>query len=97
MYLAKPQKAVLKKIRGDSVYDDEDSTEVDIDLVHYNTDMAIRFGIVSVPEAKGYFITRNIDVKEGDQIIYNSHIYTVIQVNDRWQFNKVVNIVLAVK
>lgn len=97
MYLATPQTATLKKYRSSGVYDDESTTDVTIDVIHYNTDLAVRFGIVTVPQAKGYFIARNIDAKEGDQIVFNSHTYTIIQVNDRWQFNKITNKVLVVK
>lgn len=97
MFLTNPKKATLKKFRSSSFYDDEATTEKTIDIIPYNEEMRIRFGIVTIPEAKGYFITRNIDAKEGDQVIFNSHTYTIIQVDDRWQFNKIVNKVLVVK
>lgn len=97
MYLATPRTATLKKYRSSAVYDDESTTDITIDVIFYNTDIALRFGIVTIPEAKGYFIARNIDAQEGDQVVYDSHTYTILQVNDRWQFNKCVNKVLAVK
>lgn len=97
MFLTKPVDATLNQYRSSSVYDDEETTSVSIKVVPYNTDMAINFGIVTIPEATGYFITKYDDIKEGDQIIYNSHTYTIIKVADMWQFNKVVNMVLYVK
>lgn len=97
MFLTNPKTATLKKFRSSGIYDDENSTEETIEIVPYNEQMAIRFGIVSIPEAKGYFIARDIDAKEGDQVVYNSHTYTIMQIDERWQFNKVVNKILVVK
>lgn len=97
MFLTIPKKATLKKYRDSSVYDDEVTSSVEIKVVPYNTDMAINFGIVTIPQATGYFITKYDDAKEGDQVLFNNHTYTIIKVADLWQFNKVTNMVLYVK
>jgi hypothetical protein len=97
MFLSVPKIATLKKYRDSGVYDDEVTTTETIKVCQYNVDMAIRFGIVSVPNATGYFITQNIDAKEGDQIVCDGHTYTILKVSDRWQFNKIVNMEIAVK
>lgn len=68
-----------------------------IKIIPYNADMAIRFGIVTIPEATGYFITNCKDAKEGDQVILDGHTFTIIKIADLWQFNKLVNLVLYVK
>lgn len=97
MFLSVPKSATLKQFRSSEVYDDEATTDVAIKIVPYNTDMAIRFGIVTIPQATGYFITTYTDAKEGDQVIFNNHEYTIIKVADLWQFNKITNLVLYVK
>ena len=97
MFLTKPMMATLKQFRSSNVYDDEETESIDIKVVPYNVDMAINFGIVTIPEATGYFITKYENAKEGDQIIFNGHEYTIIKVADMWQFNKMVNMVLYVK
>lgn len=97
MFLTKPKQATLKKFRSNEVYDDETTSEVTIKVVPYNVDMAINFGIVTIPEATGYFITDIGDIKEGDQVILSDHTFTILKVADLWQFNKVTNMVLYVK
>ena len=101
MYVFNPRKAkLIQKNRGaDSVYDDEDmNTPIDIDVIPYNVDQAIRYGIYTVPEATGYFIIRSkVDIWEGDQIIFNTRKYSVIKVIDNWIFNKIENITIAVR
>lgn len=81
-----------------SVYDDQDKQEVEIKVCPYNADISVRFGIDTVPEAKGYFIVKgNTPVKEGDQLIVGDRTFSIIDVKDNWIWNKVANIILAVK
>ena len=81
-----------------SYYDDQDKQEVDIVVCPYNADMSIKFGEYTVAQAKGYFIVKNnVDVKEGDQLIVGNRTFSIIDVKDSWIWNKVANIVLAVK
>ena len=83
---------------NDSIYDDKNKQEVDIVVCPYNVDMAIRVGIYTIPEAKGYFIIKNnVDVREGDQIEFKGDTFTIIQVNDNLIWNKLANISIAVK
>lgn len=82
----------------ENIYDDQDQQTIDIVVCPYNVDQAIRFGIYTIPEATGYFIIKNnLDVKEGDQIVFNDKTYTILQVNDNWIWNKIANISVAVK
>lgn len=82
----------------ENIYDDQDQQTIDIVVCPYNVDQAIRFGIYTIPEATGYFIIKNnVDVKEGDQIVFNNKTYTILQVNDNWIWNKIANISVAVK
>ena len=82
----------------ESVYDDQDKKELDIVVCPYNVDQAIRFGIYTVPEATGYFIIKSkVDVREGDQLIFKNHEFTILKVQDNWLWNKVANISIAVK
>ena len=79
-------------------YDDQDKQEVNIKVCPYNVDMAIKFGINTVPEATGYFIIKaKTPVKEGDQLIIDGKTFSIIKVQDDWIWNKVANIILAVK
>lgn len=81
-----------------SIYDDQDQQTVSIKVCPYNMSDAIKFGLYTVPEAKGYFqVKRNVDVEEGDQIVFNGKTYTVLNVQDNWLFNRVENKILAVK
>lgn len=81
-----------------SVYDDDDKQEVQIKVCPYNADMKIKFGVYTVPEAKGYFIVKNnTDVREGDQLIVGGRTFSIIEVKDDWIWNKLANIILAVK
>ena len=80
------------------VWDDEYTLEEDIVLCPYNQDVSVGFGTYTVPEAKGYFIVKNnVDVKEGDQVIFNGDTYTIIDVKDNWIWNKIFNYTIAVK
>lgn len=101
MYLFNPKKAQLirKNRNTDYVYDDEDAEEtISLDVIPYNVDQAIRYGIYTVPEATGYFIIRhNADIREGDMITFNNRQYSVLKVQDNWIFNKIESIEVAVK
>ena len=90
---------LIQNNRGISgIYDDQDKTEVDIKVCPYNVDQAIRFGIYTIPEATGYFIVKpDVDIKEGDQILFQEKLYSVLKVQDNWLWNKVANIGLLVK
>lgn len=80
------------------VWDDEYTSTEDIVICPYNQDNSINFGTYSVPEAKGYYIVKNtVDVKEGDQIVFNGDTYTIIDVKDNWIWNKIANYTIAVK
>ena len=81
-----------------SIYDDQDQQTVYIKVCPYDMSDAIKFGLYTVPEAKGYFqVKRNVDVEEGDQIVFNGKTYTILNVQDNWLFNRVENKILAVK
>ena len=99
MFITKPVQATLIKYnRGtEGYYDDQDKTETTIRIVPYNDGLNIRFGTYTVPEATGYFIVDNIDIQIGDQITFEDMTFTILKVDDRWQFNKITNKVVAVK
>lgn len=79
-------------------YDDQDIMEQNIKVCPFNVDQTDKFGTYTVPEATGYFIVKNnVPVKEGDQLIFNGRTYSILKVQDNWIWNKVANIVLAVK
>ena len=81
-----------------SVYDDQDKIELQIKVCPYNADQSVRFGEYTVPEATGYFIVKgNVPVREGDQLVFNGNTYSILKVQDNWIWNKVANIILAVK
>lgn len=112
MILVNGQKAILRKFNrkeSNDYFDDKNYTEEIIKVVPYNVDQAIRFGIYTVPEAKGfYMINRNVDVREGDQIIFvgkflnekldlTDQTSTVLEVFDSWIFNRLENKIAIVK
>lgn len=83
---------------NDDYYDDQDKKEIEIKVCPYNVDQSIRFGEYTTPEATGYFIVKaGTPVKEGDELIINEHRYSILDVQDNWIWNKVANIILAVK
>lgn len=90
---------LIQNNRGESsVYDDQDKRQVSIKVCPYNVDQAVRFGVYTVPEAKGYFIVKNkVDVREGDEVILKGRKYVVLEVQDNWIWNKIANIGLLVK
>ena len=82
----------------DSYYDDQDKQQVNIVVCPYNADISVKFGVYATPEAKGYFIVKNnVDVREGDQLIVGNRTFSIIDVKDNWIWNKLANIILAVK
>lgn len=90
---------LIQNNRGTSgIYDDQDKTEVDIKVCPYNVDQAVRFGLYTIPEATGYFIVKpDIDIKEGDEILFQDKLYSVLEIQDNWLWNKKANIGIAVK
>lgn len=83
---------------SESIYDDKDKKEIDIVVCPYNVDMSERVGIYTIPEATGYFIIKNnVDVREGDQLIFMNDTFTILEVKDNWIWNKLANISIAVK
>lgn len=79
-------------------YDDQDKKNVDVVVCPYNVDQDVRFGIYTVPEATGYYILKNcVDVKEGDQLVFNGRTYSILRVKDNWLWNKIANFTVAVK
>ena len=79
-------------------YDDQDKQQKPIKVCPYNSDMAVRFGMYTVPEAKGYFIVKSkTPIMEGDQILFEGRTFSVIEVKDEWIWNKLANIIVAVK
>lgn len=101
MFLTNGMKATLiqnNRSNDNSPYDDQDKKSVDIVVCPYNVDQAVRFGVYTVPEAKGYFILKNtVDVKEGDQLVFNDITYSILDVQDNWIWNKIANYIIAVK
>lgn len=101
MFLTNGMKATLiqnNRSNDNSPYDDQDKKSVDIVVCPYNVDQAVRFGVYTVPEAKGYFIVKNtVDVKEGDQLVFNDITYSILDVQDSWIWNKIANYIIAVK
>lgn len=105
MFLVNGMKAKLRQFNrneNNEIYDDRQYKEVIIKCCPYDVDQGIRFGIYTVPEAKGYYqVPRWVDVREGDQIIllgkYESGIvHTILKVQDEWIFNRVENYIIAV-
>ena len=83
---------------SDDYYDDQNKKEVEIKVCPYNVDAKIRFGEYTTAEATGYFITKaGTDVEIGDELVIKGHKYSLLDVKDDWIWNKVANIILAVK
>lgn len=109
MFLINGQKAKLiqcNRTDDDNVFDDQNNKTIIIKVCPYNIDQGIKYGIYTVPNATGYYqVPRNTDVREGDQIIFignknvefQNKIHTVLKVQDNWIFNRVENLILAVK
>lgn len=112
MILVNSQLATLRQFNrtdDNQYFDDQNYKDVSIKVVPYDVDDLIRFGIYTIPEAKGFFmVNRNVDVRKGDQIIFkgkflNKNIelvdkkLTVIEVKDSWIFNRLENQIVIVK
>jgi hypothetical protein len=100
MFLTNGMKAELIQFNRNtsSYYDDQDKQSIEIKVIPYNADQTISFGNYSVPEATGYFILRrDVDVKEGDQLVFKGRTYTILKVMDNWLYNRIENIGVAVK
>ena len=112
MILVNSQKAQLYKnnrnnYSNSDYFDDEDTSITTINVVPYNVDNSITYGTYTIPEATGYYIVnRNVDIDEGDQIVFigkfaNEGIdttkHTVSKVEDNWIFNRIENKVIVVK
>ena len=79
-------------------YDDQDKQQVSIKVCPYNVDESVRFATYTIPEATGYFIVKaNTPVKVGDQLVIGGRTFSILKVQDDWIWNKVANIILAVK
>jgi hypothetical protein len=90
---------LVKNNRNESsYYDDQDKIQEEVVVCPYNVDQDVKFGMYTVPEATGYYILKNtVDVKEGDQLIFNNRTYSILRVKDNWIWNKIVNFTVAVK
>lgn len=112
MILVNSQLATLRQFNrtdDNQYFDDQNYKDISIKVVPYDVDDLIRFGIYTIPEAKGFFmVNRNVDVRKGDQIIFkgkflNKNIelvdkkLTVIEVKDSWIFNRLENQIAIVK
>lgn len=100
MFITNGMPAVLiKNNRNESeYYDDQDKTQENIVCCPYNVDQDVRFGMYTVPEATGYYILKKcVDVREGDQLIFNGRTYSILRVKDNWVWNKIANFTVAVK
>lgn len=81
-----------------SYYDDQDKQELKIKVCPYNSDMRVKFSEYTVQEAKGYFIVKSkTPVREGDQLIFAGQTFSILEVKDSWIWNKIANIIVAVK
>jgi hypothetical protein len=105
MFLVNGIKCTLRQFNrteSDSAYDDQNYKDTPIKVCPYNVDQAVRYGIYTIPEATGYYqLPRWVNVREGDQIIFNNHgeqvVHTILKVQDEWIFNRVENYICAVK
>lgn len=111
MFLVNGQRAILRQFNrknDDSVFDDQNYRDIFIKCCPYNAEQSIRFDKYTVPEATGYYqLSRNVDVREGDQIIFLGNYFmkrptprtthTILKVQDEWLYNRVENYIVAVK
>lgn len=93
MFLVRGMKAKLVKHNRNGrslAYDDEDKEIVNIEVIPYNVDDEVSFGTYTEPNAVGEFIIRrHVDVKEGDEIIWNNRTYSIIRLADKWLYNRI--------
>ena len=101
MFLVNGLKARLKQYNREnelSVYDDTCYREINIKLCPYNVKDGINYDIVTTPEATGYYtVKRNVDVREGDQVVFNNKTYTILEVTPNYIFNKIENQIISVR
>ena len=101
MYLVNGLKAKLKQYNREeelSVYDDTRYSDINIKLCPYNVKNGIHYDIVTTPEATGYYtVKRNVDVREGDQVVFNNKTYTILEVTPNYIFNKIENQIISVR
>ena len=101
MYLVNGIKAKLKQYNREeelSVYDDTCYSEITIKLCPYNVKDGINYDIVTTPEATGYYtVKRNVDVRKGDQVVFNNKTYTILDVIPNYIFNKIENQIISVR
>lgn len=92
MFLVRGQKAELIKHNRNGrslAYDDEDKTFENIEVIPYNVDDEVSFGTYTEPNAVGYFIVRrHVDIKEGDEIRWNTRTYSVVRIAEKWLYNR---------
>lgn len=82
---------------SNSYYDDEDIKGKIIKLCPFGADEIVKFGLYTVPEAKGYFMVhRKCPIEKGDQIKFKNIRYSVLEIQDCWIFNRVEFKVIAV-
>lgn len=102
MFLVNGERAILRQFNrnvSNNMYDDVDVREVPIKVCEYDVEQVIRFGIYTIPEAKGYYqIPRYVDIREGDQIVFIGNYFdktpkqkdvkTVLEVHHNHLFNR---------
>ena len=89
---------IQKNRSASGIYDDQVENWITIKVCPYNVDQAVKFGTYTIPEATGYFIVKSgTDLKEGDQLLFNNKMYSILKVEDNWIWNKIANIGLIVK
>ena len=92
MFLVRGQKAELIKHNRNGrslAYDDEDKTFENIEVIPYGVDDEVSFGTYTEPNAVGYFIIRrHVDIKEGDEIRWNTRTYSVTRIAEKWLYNR---------
>lgn len=100
MVLTNFMKATLYQYnrKTDNVYDDTVDKVIPIKICPYNQKLKERFSLYTDSEATGYYIVKgNVDIKEGDEVEFRGERHTILEVNDNWIFNKIVNITIVVK
>lgn len=112
MFLVNGMKAQLRQFNrteNNSPFDDQNDQTILIKCCPYDISQGIRFGIYTVPEAKGYYqVPRQVDIRQGDQLIFigknnintptfKQEVHTILDVQDNWIFNRVENKIIAVK
>lgn len=101
MFLVNGIRATLRQFNreeNDNVYDDVNYKDIKIKCCPYDCESSIKFGIYTNPEAVGYYqVPRWVDVRVGDQLIFNNQNHTILKVEDSWIYNRVENKILVVK